>query len=314
MKKKIVILISSVVVILLFTIIVVINGGNDTKLVETSKTLEASVQSKEVEDSKAQVVKVEAPKDDKAVKVTVNQKEANLSDKAILSILNNAQESFFKVTRGIKALDNNYGILSEEFNSPDKLEKYLNLYWTKDSTKELIDFIGAKYIENKYSIRLGDAPDINILDGGILKRKQDEGRIYLTVKAYCFGEADNYNFELKFEDNKWVVDYFEGSFSVIGQPNEVKSKEIQNTEVKGKEVTPEKAMEMVWSIVPNKAANTGVSFDHEDIKDGVKYYVIHAFDNMSTHVATRGWYYVNPKDGSIYEWDLVRDKLNLIVQ
>lgn len=146
--------------------------------------------------------------------------EVNLSDKDILSIINNAQESFFKVTRSVEAVDN-YGVLNEEFNSPEKLQKYLNLYWTKSSSKKLMNFIGARYINNKYFITLGDAPYIEIVQGEIIRKRQEKDRIYLTVKAYCLDEADNYDFELRFEDNKWVADYFEGSFGVIGQREEI---------------------------------------------------------------------------------------------
>ena len=239
------------------------------------------------------------------------KKEITLSDKDILTFVNNAQESFFKVTRNVEEF-NNCGILSEEFNSPEKLEKYLNLYWSKGSSKELMNFIGAKYIDNKYCITLGDAPNVDILGGEILKIKQEENRIYLTIKAYCFDEAYSYDFELKLEDNKWVADYFEGSFGVIGQPKEEKGEAIQNAELRSTEVTIDKALEKVWNIVPNKATNTGIFLDREEVRDGVKYFVIHVYDNMSTHVATRGWYYVNSVDGRVYEWDLAADKLNLV--
>jgi len=150
--------------------------------------------------------------------------EVNLSDKDILSIINNAQESFFKVTRSVEAVGN-YGILNEEFNSPEKLQKYLNLYWAKSSAKELMNFIGARYINNKYCITLGDAPYIEIMQGKIIKKWQEKDRIYLTIKAYCVGEADNFNFELKLEDNKWVADYFEGSFGVIGKREEIQGED-----------------------------------------------------------------------------------------
>ncbi|QGU94437.1 hypothetical protein GOM49_04365 [Clostridium bovifaecis] len=295
MKKKSLILIPLMIIILIFLIIV--NKGSSTKLVREELN--------NTQNNKSESILVEStPKEQKASMQEKKEEKpqlVNLDDKAILSLINSAQESFFKVTRGVKALDDRYGMLSEEFNSPEKLQKYLDLYWTKNAAEDIIKFIGAKYINNKYCIILGDASEFDILNGKILKKKQDKDTIYLTIRAYWFDEAENKNFELKFENNKWLVDYFEGSFGVIGE-----SKEIKSTEV-----TPERAVQIVLELTADKSENTA-AFDREEVRDGVKYYVIQVFDNMPTHTAARGWYFVNSKDGIVYEWDLASDKLNLI--
>ncbi|MCT8977752.1 hypothetical protein N4T77_14220 [Clostridium sp. CX1] len=91
------------------------------------------------------------------------------------------------------------------------------------------------------------------------------------------------------------------------------SKKQQGSEDKDKGysagVTADQAVKIAAKYVTNKGTNTKFSFDHEDSRNGVNYYVIHAFEDMGDHVATLGWYYIEKGYGKAYEWDLAEDQL-----
>lgn len=77
-------------------------------------------------------------------------------------------------------------------------------------------------------------------------------------------------------------------------------------------VDRDKAAKLAAHKVNDKDSNMKFIFDHEEKKDNVDYYVIHAFDNMEDHSATGGWYYVNKSNGNVYEMDLSSKKLVLV--
>lgn len=147
-----------------------------------------------------------------------NKTNIELSDKDILAIINNSQNSFFNVIHGISQHQYSYGVLNKNYDSPQKLQDYLKQYFTSNASKDFIDFIGAKYINNKYCIKLGDATKVDLLNAKVLKKQQIDNKIYINLSAYNIDLQDyeNLNQELKFENNKWLVDYFEGSFGKIG--------------------------------------------------------------------------------------------------
>ena len=54
-------------------------------------------------------------------------------------------------------------------------------------------------------------------------------------------------------------------------------------------------------VLEDSNLNTRCVFDHEETIDGVKYFVIHVYDNMDDHTATWGWYYVNQSNGNVFD-------------
>lgn len=62
-------------------------------------------------------------------------------------------------------------------------------------------------------------------------------------------------------------------------------------------------------INPSSNENTKVQFDHEQNVNGVNYFVIHVYDLIKdneniSHSATKGWYYVNPSTGKVFDGTL----------
>lgn len=82
----------------------------------------------------------------------------------------------------------------------------------------------------------------------------------------------------------------------------------QTTNNDGK-VTQDKAIEIVSKYVNSKNQGAKFTFDHIQKRENVDYYVIRAYVDMSDHIATLGWYYVDVNNGKAFEWDLLDDKL-----
>ena len=79
-----------------------------------------------------------------------------------------------------------------------------------------------------------------------------------------------------------------------------------------KPITNSQACEIVKRLVHDKNEKTKFVFDHEELRNGVQYCVIHGFDTMEDHIATSGWYFVNKSSENVYGWDLGTDKLILV--
>lgn len=54
-------------------------------------------------------------------------------------------------------------------------------------------------------------------------------------------------------------------------------------------------------VIKDLNSKTISQFDHEETVDGVKYFVIHVYDIVVDHTATRGWYYVNKDNGKVFD-------------
>lgn len=88
--------------------------------------------------------------------------------------------------------------------------------------------------------------------------------------------------------------------------------EIGNTSSKKddtQKLTAKQAEKIISKHIGGDSLKIQCTYDHNDKKDGIDYYVIHAYENMEDHVATIGWYYVNVNTGESFEWDLINDKL-----
>ncbi|MGH4117504.1 tetratricopeptide repeat protein [Clostridium sp.] len=67
-------------------------------------------------------------------------------------------------------------------------------------------------------------------------------------------------------------------------------------------ITTKSATDIVRKLVLEDSDSKTLSqFDHEETVDGVKYFVIHVYDVVVDHTATRGWYYVNQNNGKVFD-------------
>ncbi|NMO97126.1 stalk domain-containing protein [Paenibacillus lemnae] len=72
-------------------------------------------------------------------------------------------------------------------------------------------------------------------------------------------------------------------------------------------VTQDKAFDLVYTKIKKESDKYKLHYMDEGV-DG-SYYIVRAFENMPTHIATYGWYYVDMYTGVVYEWDLVENEL-----
>jgi tetratricopeptide (TPR) repeat protein len=67
-------------------------------------------------------------------------------------------------------------------------------------------------------------------------------------------------------------------------------------------ITTKSAEEIVRKLALKDSDSKTISqFDHEKTVDGVKYFVIHVYDIVLDHTATRGWYFVNQNNGKVFD-------------
>ncbi|AEB76899.1 hypothetical protein [Clostridium botulinum] len=79
-----------------------------------------------------------------------------------------------------------------------------------------------------------------------------------------------------------------------------------------KPVNKQQAEDMIKNYIKSTSQeipNLKVEYDHDDVKLGIKYFVIHVYCVVEDHTATMGWYYVNKQNGKCYKWDLIEDSL-----
>jgi serine protease Do len=148
---------------------------------------------------------------------TKSESDIELKDEEILDILDKAQESFFHITHSFTDWSG-HGLLHKEYDSPEKLQNYLKQYWTSTAIKSFVKFIDAKYIDNRYCITIGDGVREDILNGKILKKQRIKDIIYIALSVYDLNsqQPNIENYEIEFEDGKWLVDYFDSQFGEIG--------------------------------------------------------------------------------------------------
>lgn len=107
-----------------------------------------------------------------------------------------------------------------------------------------------------------------------------------------------------YEDAKKKIEECRKVYEALNKDN---NKDNENKA--GEKITPNGACDIVKKLIKSNNTNIKFRYDHDDTKKGVSYYVIQAFEDMSDHVATIGWYYVDKNTGKAYEWDLVSDSL-----
>ncbi|MCY6369281.1 tetratricopeptide repeat protein [Clostridium ganghwense] len=140
-----------------------------------------------------------------------------------------------------------------------------------------------------------------------------------SAKNNKYEEANKYLDEvLKLDSNNAEVKKLKDAYDKKDKEEQDKIKaeqqEKQKEEAKKSSsgVTQQQACKIVERYVKHKGVKTIFEYDHDENRNGVNYYVIHAFDDMGDHIATSGWYYVDKKTGKAYEWDLVSDNFILL--
>jgi hypothetical protein len=115
-------------------------------------------------------------------------------------------------------------------------------------------------------------------------------------------------FKIKFRRVGYVVIIVLISFLTIGLGlYKYNSKAIEK-------IISDQAAQIIIKYLRSENPEIKCEYDHTDKKDGINYYVIHAYEAMGDHVATIGWYYVNIHTGEAYKWDLASDKLYKLKQ
>lgn len=157
---------------------------------------------------------------------------------------------------------------------------------------------GYKYYNSKSYNKLIHKAD-SYMKNGQYKEAVDAYKEALKYK-------NDYNAEKSMEKS---AEKLNESLKSEGQEKNNIADEKDNVENKINNITKEQAVELTSKYYKDKDENTKFVFDHETVRDNETYYVIQVFDNMEDHSATAGWYYVNKKNGKVYEWDLVGNKL-----
>ncbi|MEK6263372.1 MAG: tetratricopeptide repeat-containing protein [Clostridium sp.] len=81
-----------------------------------------------------------------------------------------------------------------------------------------------------------------------------------------------------------------------------KAKLEQEKAAAASKITTTSAVDIVKNLVLKDSDSKTISqFDHEETVDGVKYFVIHVYDVVVDHTATRGWYFVNQNNGKVFD-------------
>ncbi|KGM95075.1 hypothetical protein IRP63_01770 [Clostridium botulinum] len=132
-------------------------------------------------------------------------------------------------------------------------------------------------------------------------------------------DKKNYEGNLKFTKEKKhnEVKQSQESMNKKRESYPQKSKNIEiNSQTMNKNINKrinnQQAEEMIKNYIKSTSqeiANLKVEYDHDDVKLGIKYFVIHVYCVVEDHTATMGWYYVNKQNGKCYKWDLTEDSL-----
>lgn len=153
----------------------------------------------------------------------------DLTDTEVKDILKKAEDSTIKMCysrdtdKYLYADGKTYLPFKDEFNSEEKVHKFLRNYYTDEMCKIMMEYLGTSYVENRYAEICGDWGEstnwesISITDKHYLDNN--------TLEFVCdFFDQNNYSidstgdtipdpkhyystYKLKYEDGRWLVDY-----------------------------------------------------------------------------------------------------------
>lgn len=156
----------------------------------------------------------------KSVKVTSEEDKKqpkNITDGQILQLINNANELLrnifssecFDLNKKHWEGNNGFYEFKTNYNSPQKISKYLNKCWTKNQANSLSKMYLFKYVDNEYCIEEGNSGVTPlILQYKIISRKEKGNTIDLMIEDRVSEENHIYKLpaKIKFEDGKWLVE------------------------------------------------------------------------------------------------------------
>ncbi|MBA5850413.1 hypothetical protein H2684_03645 [Clostridium sp. cel8] len=138
----------------------------------------------------------------------------------------------------------------------------------------------------------------------------NRGEMHNSLKSSSSNVEQNRSKKVSNNSRKEIDNKNENkNISNLNSTNTSKDNTSINT---NKGITKDQAVELVNKYAQKGDKNAKCIFDHEQMKDNRKYYVIHVFDEMEDHIATTGWYYVDILNGNVYEYDIANNKLILI--
>ncbi|MFD3155418.1 tetratricopeptide repeat protein [Haloimpatiens sp. FM7330] len=212
--------------------------------------------------------------------ITLFEQSLNYKDdftiKRNITLAKSLKEAKDFYDKGIKLMnDNKYIEAIDKFKKINKEDK--ELY---EKAQKKIEECKSKYIKTT----------IDLANNAVNEKRYDDANKYLDEVLKI--DSDNNNVEklkeiIKEEQKK-------------EQEKEKDKLEDQKKEPeKSKGITKEQACEIVKKQEQDIGENTVIQFDHEENKNGIQCYIIHVYDNMDTHTATRNWYYVDKSTGKI---------------
>lgn len=163
--------------------------------------------------------------------------------------------------------------------------------------------------EKKYLEAIEKFNKVTKEDEKMYKDAQDKisecKRDYATLNIK---NADKALKENRLDDaNKYLQEVFkvdseskEGQ-TLKAQVEKKKQEGIKNQQEPQKGITVEGAIKIVKNKFESTASNMVYQYDHDSTHDGRSFYVIHVFENMGDHTATKGWYGVDKENGKIYD-------------
>lgn len=236
MKRKNKIIISSIASIMcILSIVIILISMNvfknkkvnkpNTNKVTANKTIEkVSCDNKNSENQNKTVVSEN--NDDKKVSNVKNEAKVSKTDEGdekvddsmIISSVTNAYDAFEDITSRIMVsdnifkIDNNYYVkLPKQYDSYDKLLKYLSKTWSKDCAAKIIKYIQADSRNGAYSILVGqEGEGFDLKNINVISKKVSQSKIEAYIKTkYQDGDECKYKVVIIKENGKYYVDYFQ---------------------------------------------------------------------------------------------------------
>lgn len=149
----------------------------------------------------------------------------DLTDNEIKDVLKNIEDSTIKMCYSrnndkiLNADGKSYLAFTDEFNSEEKVYKFLRNYYTDEMSKTMMNYLGTRYVDDYYAELCGDWGESTDWQSITIINKH-----YLdinTLQFICdFYDQNNYSidnkltpkhyystYKLKYQDGRWLVDY-----------------------------------------------------------------------------------------------------------
>ena len=200
---------------------------------------------------------VDAVEEEQEEQVTEEVEGNYISNEDILTLLSEAYGKVNNILTGYdynseSKLDGYYPLL-DEFNTYDKMNKYLEEDWSKGYTEVLLSEIShmLKLVDGKYYMRAGDiGPTTDFLSGIIISvENQDNRKIILVDAKNSFGNSSQIEVSLVYEDKKWkVTDEMVGKVQL--SDIDIEAVDLTTLESKESGMTMESAKQIAVSSYP----------------------------------------------------------------